>query len=90
VLPVDFAANAASLGVRALRARSVDELRSALAEAKAEAGPVLVCVETDPTVPAPDSEAWWDVPVAEVSELETTARARKIYEAAKANQRPVT
>ncbi len=87
VLPVDFTANAASLGVRALRASSIDELRSALAQAKAEAGPVLVCVETDPTVPAPDGDAWWDVPVAEVSELEPTVRARKIYEAAKASQR---
>ena len=38
-------------------------------------------------VPAPASEAWWDVPVAEVSELDPTRRARKDYEAAKERQR---
>jgi 3D-(3,5/4)-trihydroxycyclohexane-1,2-dione acylhydrolase (decyclizing) len=45
-------------------------------------------VETDPLVPAPDSESWWDVPVAEVAQLGSTVRARKSYEAAKENQRP--
>jgi len=47
-----------------------------------------VYIETDPTVPAPDSQAWWDVPVAEVSELDSTRRARAEYETAKAAQRP--
>jgi len=47
-----------------------------------------VHVETDPLVPAPSSESWWDVPVAEVSRLESTTQARKSYEAAKAAQRP--
>ena len=36
-LPVDLAANAASLGARAVRVEGVGELRAALAEAKAEA-----------------------------------------------------
>ncbi|MFC6016224.1 3D-(3,5/4)-trihydroxycyclohexane-1,2-dione acylhydrolase (decyclizing) [Plantactinospora solaniradicis] len=86
VLPVDLAANAASLGVRVLRAGGVDELRAALREAKAGAGPTLVHVETDPLVPAPGSGSWWDVPVAEVSELDATREARKRYEAAKTGQ----
>jgi 3D-(3,5/4)-trihydroxycyclohexane-1,2-dione acylhydrolase (decyclizing) len=89
LLPVDLAANAQSLGVRVIRAGGVDELRAALAEAKRhEGGPVLVHVETDPLVPAPSSESWWDVPVAEVSELDSTRQARKSYEASKAGQRP--
>ncbi|MEJ3744706.1 3D-(3,5/4)-trihydroxycyclohexane-1,2-dione acylhydrolase (decyclizing) [Actinomycetes bacterium KLBMP 9797] len=87
VLPVDLAANAASLGVRVLRAHGVDELRAALREAKAADGPTVVHVETDPLVSAPDSESWWDVPVAEVSTLDATRQARKQYEAAKTNQR---
>jgi 3D-(3,5/4)-trihydroxycyclohexane-1,2-dione acylhydrolase (decyclizing) len=88
VLPVDLAANAESLGVRVLRAGGVDDLRAALTEAKRyEGGPVLVHVETDPLVPAPGSESWWDVPVAEVSRLESTADARKTYESHKSNQR---
>jgi 3D-(3,5/4)-trihydroxycyclohexane-1,2-dione acylhydrolase (decyclizing) len=86
-LPVDLAANAASLGVRVLRAPTIAELRAALSQAAGEPGPVLVHIETDPLVPAPASEAWWDVPVAEVSELEPTRRARKDYEAARERQR---
>lgn len=87
VLPVDLAANAASLGVRVLRAKGVDELRAALQDAKAHDGPTLVHVDADPLVYSPSSEAWWDVPVAEVSELDATRQARKQYEAAKTNQR---
>jgi 3D-(3,5/4)-trihydroxycyclohexane-1,2-dione acylhydrolase (decyclizing) len=88
VLPVDLAANAESLGVRVLRAKGVGDFRAALEEARRhEGGPVMVHVETDPLVPAPSSESWWDVPVAEVSRLDTTVDARKTYEAHKSNQR---
>jgi 3D-(3,5/4)-trihydroxycyclohexane-1,2-dione acylhydrolase (decyclizing) len=87
VLPVDLAANAASLGVRVLRADGIEELRSALREAVHAPGPVLVHIETDPLVPAPDGESWWDVPVAEVAELVGTTQARKEYEAHKTAQR---
>jgi 3D-(3,5/4)-trihydroxycyclohexane-1,2-dione acylhydrolase (decyclizing) len=89
VLPVDLAANAESLGVRVLRTAGIDDFRTKLAAARAHTGgPVLVHVETDPLVPAPSSESWWDVPVAEVSRLESTTQARKSYEAAKAGQHP--
>jgi 3D-(3,5/4)-trihydroxycyclohexane-1,2-dione acylhydrolase (decyclizing) len=88
VLPVDLAANAASLGVRVLRAETIPQLKAALAQAKEETGPVLVHIETDPMIPAPDGEAWWDVPVAEVSGLDGTRRAREAYEKAKTAQRP--
>jgi 3D-(3,5/4)-trihydroxycyclohexane-1,2-dione acylhydrolase (decyclizing) len=91
VLPVDLAANAESLGVRVLRAQDIAEFRDALREARdaPQDGPVLVHVETDPLVPAPSSESWWDVPVAEVAELDVTRQARKAYQAAKASQRPL-
>jgi 3D-(3,5/4)-trihydroxycyclohexane-1,2-dione acylhydrolase (decyclizing) len=87
-LPVDLAANAESLGVRVIRAQGIDEFRSALRDAQDATGPVMVHIDTDPLVPAPDSEAWWDVPVAEVAGLDTTRDARKTYESHKANQRP--
>lgn len=87
VLPVDLALNAESLGVRVLRAHGVEELRAALLTAKDATGPVLVHVETDPMVPAPDGESWWDVPVAEVADLGTTRDARKTYEEHKIAQR---
>ena len=86
-LPLDFAANAESLGVSSTRVRSIDELRTALEKAKAASGPVLVEVETDPLVPAPSSGSWWDVAVAEVSDLSTTVEARKAYELSKGHQR---
>jgi 3D-(3,5/4)-trihydroxycyclohexane-1,2-dione acylhydrolase (decyclizing) len=47
---------------------------------------MVVHVETDPMVPAPDSGSWWDVPVAEVSALEST-RAREDYLTGKRQQR---
>jgi 3D-(3,5/4)-trihydroxycyclohexane-1,2-dione acylhydrolase (decyclizing) len=87
VLPVDLVANAAGLGVVALRVRTVAELSQALVASRAETRPVLIEVETDPLVPAPDSESWWDVPIAEVAEHAPTARARKSYEQARTSQK---
>jgi 3D-(3,5/4)-trihydroxycyclohexane-1,2-dione acylhydrolase (decyclizing) len=74
--------------VHVFRAGSIDEFRSALEKAKQhEGGPVMVHVETDPVVPAPSSESWWDVPVAAVSDLDSTREARRVYQANKAAQR---
>ncbi|WP_218010034.1 3D-(3,5/4)-trihydroxycyclohexane-1,2-dione acylhydrolase (decyclizing) [Actinomadura kijaniata] len=79
-LPVDLAANAASLGADVIRAATADELRTALRRARAATRTTVVRVETDPLLPAPDSEAWWDVPVAEVAALDSTRQARARYE----------
>ena len=87
LLPVDLAANAASLGVEVRRARGVDDLRDALVASRSAPGPMLVHVETDPLVPAPSSEAWWDVPVAEVAHLDSTEEARLAYDKDKDRQR---
>jgi 3D-(3,5/4)-trihydroxycyclohexane-1,2-dione acylhydrolase (decyclizing) len=87
VLPVDLAANAASLGARVIRAADLSELEKAFAEAQAADTTTVVHVETDPLVPAPASPAWWDVPVAETSTLGSTQRARTTYETNKARQR---
>ncbi|HTV10610.1 MAG TPA: 3D-(3,5/4)-trihydroxycyclohexane-1,2-dione acylhydrolase (decyclizing) [Acidimicrobiales bacterium] len=86
-LPIDFVANAESLGATAWRARGVDELKAALLKAKSVDGPVLIEIEVDPLAPAPSSESWWDVAVAEVSDLDETARARHEYEVSKTAQR---
>jgi 3D-(3,5/4)-trihydroxycyclohexane-1,2-dione acylhydrolase (decyclizing) len=88
VLPVDLAANAASLGADVLRARTVEDFRAALQKAKESPRTTVVYVETDPLAPVPDSESWWDVPVSEVARLESTRRARAGYQAAKRAQRP--
>ncbi|MFF7047016.1 3D-(3,5/4)-trihydroxycyclohexane-1,2-dione acylhydrolase (decyclizing) [Streptomyces griseorubiginosus] len=80
-LPVDLAANAASLGMDVLRAKTVRELREALAAARASDRPTCVYVETDTANPAaPPAEAWWDVPVAETASREAAVAARTEYD----------
>ncbi|MFE0326210.1 3D-(3,5/4)-trihydroxycyclohexane-1,2-dione acylhydrolase (decyclizing) [Streptomyces sp. NPDC058960] len=86
-LPVDLAANAASLGMDVLRAKTVRELRDALAAARASDRPTCVYVETDPTPTAPPAEAWWDVPVAEVATREAAVSARERYDRHAADRR---
>jgi 3D-(3,5/4)-trihydroxycyclohexane-1,2-dione acylhydrolase (decyclizing) len=85
-LPVDLGLNAAGLGARVLDATTIDEFEAALREAAAADVTTVVHVQTDPLIPAPSSEAWWDVPVAEVAELETTQVARAAYEKDKRRQ----
>jgi 3D-(3,5/4)-trihydroxycyclohexane-1,2-dione acylhydrolase (decyclizing) len=48
----------------------------------------VVHIETDPLVPVPSSESWWDVPVSQVSELPSTQQAYTTYQERKATQRP--
>ena len=86
-LPVDLGANAASLGAHVRRARTIAELADSLRAAKSLAGPVVITIETDPLAAAPDSDSWWDVPVAEVSELASVRQARAAYESAQSRQR---
>ncbi len=85
-LPVDLAANAASLGAAVSRASSLDELRSALEEARSTNGPTVIHVATDPGVHVPRF-FWWDVAVAEVSASEAVGRARETYEGERAKSR---
>ncbi len=89
ILPVDLAANVASLGAELIRVRTIDEFRAAIHRARAAERTVAIHIETDPLAPVPSSESWWDVPVAEVSRLDSTQQARKTYDAAKAHQRPL-
>jgi 3D-(3,5/4)-trihydroxycyclohexane-1,2-dione acylhydrolase (decyclizing) len=86
-LPIDLAANAQSLGARVIRAKTIGDLRDALATARGADGPVVVYVEADRYRGVPRYESWWDVPVAEVSEEETVRAAREAYDRAHANQR---
>ncbi|XUM00023.1 3D-(3,5/4)-trihydroxycyclohexane-1,2-dione acylhydrolase (decyclizing) [Streptomyces venezuelae ATCC 10712] len=82
-LPVDLGANAASLGLRVLRPRTVRDLREALADARAATDPTCVYVETetaDSVSGPPPAQAWWDVPVAETSTRPSAAKAREEYD----------
>ena len=63
ILPVDLAANAASLGadVRDTSPRSTTSRRRC-ARRPPRRVTTVVQIHTDPMIGAPDSEAWWDVP----------------------------
>jgi 3D-(3,5/4)-trihydroxycyclohexane-1,2-dione acylhydrolase (decyclizing) len=86
-LPVDLAANAASLGVEVIKTATAGEFAEAIKAAKAADHSIVVYVETDPLIGAPDSESWWDVPVSETSTLDSTQQARQTYDKHKATQR---
>ncbi|WP_405644455.1 3D-(3,5/4)-trihydroxycyclohexane-1,2-dione acylhydrolase (decyclizing) [Streptomyces sp. NBC_00019] len=82
-LPVDLAANVASLGMRVLRAKTMSDLREALAQARAADTPTCVYVETetaDTVSGAPPAQAWWDVPVAETATRPSAVKARELYD----------
>lgn len=78
-LEVDFAANTRSLGAHTIKATTLAELKAALAEAKTTDRITVVVVETQPGVGVPGYESWWDVAVAEVSEIEEVRQARASY-----------
>jgi 3D-(3,5/4)-trihydroxycyclohexane-1,2-dione acylhydrolase (decyclizing) len=83
LLPVDLAANAESLGAKVIRCRTIDDLRGGLEAAKGEDSTVVLAIEVDRYEGVPGYESWWDVPVAEVSEVESVREARRAYEQAR-------
>jgi 3D-(3,5/4)-trihydroxycyclohexane-1,2-dione acylhydrolase (decyclizing) len=87
-LPIDLAANAESLGAEVIRVKTMDEFREAVERVRTIPHTVAIHVETDPLAPVPSSESWWDVPVSQVSELDSTQNASKAYEEHKTRQRP--
>jgi 3D-(3,5/4)-trihydroxycyclohexane-1,2-dione acylhydrolase (decyclizing) len=80
ILPVDLATNAEALGARAIRCESIDELRAGLERAKEEETTVVLAIEVDRYEDVPAYGSWWDVPVAEVSAVESVRAARTTYE----------
>ena len=84
---IDLAANAASYGADVFTATTADELKKALADAAGTENTAVVYVKVDAKGRFGGSGAWWDVPVSEVSELDSTQDARKEYEEQIASQR---
>jgi 3D-(3,5/4)-trihydroxycyclohexane-1,2-dione acylhydrolase (decyclizing) len=88
-LPVDLAANAASLGARVQRVTDRAGLERALTDARHATLTTVIHVPIDPAIGVPGYHSWWDVPVAEVSEQDAVRDARAAWEAGKARQRSV-
>jgi 3D-(3,5/4)-trihydroxycyclohexane-1,2-dione acylhydrolase (decyclizing) len=87
VLAVDFAANAESLGARAIRACTPAAIRSALEAARAEARTTVIVIPVDREQRVGGYESWWDVPVAEVSTIDAVQKARFEYVRARLAER---
>jgi 3D-(3,5/4)-trihydroxycyclohexane-1,2-dione acylhydrolase (decyclizing) len=87
-LPVDLAANAASLGAEVIKVTTGAEFTDAVKVAKANEHTTVIHVETDPLIYAPDSQSWWDVPVSQTSALDSTQEAYETYAGWKKVQRP--
>ena len=85
--PVDYASNARSLGAHAICASGLAELKAALAEAKAVDHISVIVVETERDARVPGYDSWWDVAVAEVSEIPAVREARASYEEARKRER---
>jgi 3D-(3,5/4)-trihydroxycyclohexane-1,2-dione acylhydrolase (decyclizing) len=87
ILPVDLALNAQSMGADVIRVTGINEFRKALDVARAATRTTVIHIDTDPQAPVPSSESWWDVPVSEVSRLDSTQQAYQVYQQHKATQR---
>ena len=86
-VPIDFAANARSLGLKVSAADTLKDLRAALAEAQASPETTVIVTHTDPSVKVGGYESWWDVPPAEVSTNDGVKAARAEYEVARKKKR---
>jgi len=86
LLPIDYAANAASMGAYVIKTTNVEELKSALKEAKTIDRTTLIYIDVDRKKAVPGF-AWWDVAIAEVSEKEAVNEALKTYHQNKSTQK---
>jgi 3D-(3,5/4)-trihydroxycyclohexane-1,2-dione acylhydrolase (decyclizing) len=88
-IQVDFLKHAESMGAYGVFARSAEDLKKALNDARNADRVTVIVVPVDPEKRMPGMGTWWDVPVAEVSMEEKTRKTRENYEKAAKNQRPV-
>ena len=86
-LPVDLAANARSLGAHVIEAKSILELRLALDEAQKQTRTTVIYIETDREQRVGGYESWWDVPIAETSEIASVQSAYQNYAETKKQER---
>lgn len=83
---IDFVQHAASMGAIAVKADSISELETALAQAEANTRTTVVVIDTDPLISTGAGGAWWDVAVPEVSERAQVREARAGYDKLRKHQ----
>jgi 3D-(3,5/4)-trihydroxycyclohexane-1,2-dione acylhydrolase (decyclizing) len=86
-LPVDLAANARSLGARVIQCETYKDFLEALETARGIDRTTVIYIQNDRYVGVPGYESWWDVPIAEVSEIDSVIKARADYEQAVQKER---
>ena len=86
-LPVDLAANARSLGAEVIECETYADFESALETARGNERTTVIYIHNDRYVGVPGYESWWDVAVAEVSEMPTVQAVRKEWEENRAKER---
>lgn len=86
-LPVDLAENARSLGACLFKCESYSDFVEALEAAKSTDRTTVIYIQNDRMVSVPGYESWWDVPVAEVSDMPAVNAARKEWEEMRAKER---
>ncbi|MCY9697218.1 3D-(3,5/4)-trihydroxycyclohexane-1,2-dione acylhydrolase (decyclizing) [Paenibacillus alginolyticus] len=76
-MPINFAAHARSLGLKAYKASTPEELKEALLKAKEETVTTLIEIPVVPGTNTQGYESWWQVGVPEVSESEKVIAAHE-------------
>lgn len=79
-LPIDLAKNAESLGADVIRCKTYEDFVAALRQAGENDHTTVIYIENDRYQEVPGYESWWDVPVAEVSEMPGVREARDAWE----------
>ncbi|MZQ82151.1 3D-(3,5/4)-trihydroxycyclohexane-1,2-dione acylhydrolase (decyclizing) [Paenibacillus sp. 5J-6] len=86
-MPIDFAAHARSLGAKAYKANTAEELQIALQQAKQESVTTLIEIAVVPGTNTDGYESWWNVGVPEVS---VSSKVVQAHENMKARIQAVT
>ncbi len=86
-LAIDFAANARSLGAKVIECATYDDYVAAIMAARAAPDTTVIVIRNDRYESVPGYESWWDVPIAEVSELPSVQAARREWEKQRARER---
>ena len=87
-MTVDFVKICEGLGARALEVRSLDELRAALAAARAGTETVCIVVQTDWHERVRGyANSWWEMATPQVSQMPAVAVAREEFDRNKVRQR---
>lgn len=86
LLPIDYAANAASMGAHVIKAGNLKEFKEALKKSKTMETTTLIYIEVDRKKAVPGF-AWWDVAVAEVSEKTAVKQSLETYRKNKKTQK---